>query len=100
MVMEGGSSKPASFHDAVLNNNSASCDMDDGWEMKDDELEKDDVRKEIVDRVPTIDFSDRVYGLIDESMSKTLVVKLLRRRIGYNALWNKLCAMWKPLKRF
>lgn len=31
-------------------------------------------------------FSDRIYGLVDESMSKTLIVKLLGKRINYNAL--------------
>lgn len=74
--------------------------MDGGWEMKDLALQEDDVQKEIVDGVPTIDFSNRNYGLIDDRMSKTLIVKLLGRRIGYNALWNKVCAIWKPSMRF
>lgn len=60
--------------------------MKNEWEYKDFKLHKDDVRKTVVDSVPTIDFSDRLYELIDESMSRTLVVKLLGRKIGYNAL--------------
>lgn len=56
-------------------------------------VQKDDVRKSVVDGVPTINFSNRLYGLIDDSMAKTLVVKLLGRKIGYNALWNKVCAL-------
>lgn len=63
-------------------------------------LKDDDVQKRVIDGVPTIDFSERVFDLIDESMSKTLIVKLLGRRISYNALWNKVCVMWKPSMRF
>lgn len=61
--------------------------------MEDMSLQKDDVWKEIVDGVPTIDFLDKIYELIDERMSKMLIVKLLGRRINYNALLNKVCAM-------
>lgn len=42
----------------------------------------------------------RVYGLIDDSMSRTSIIKLLGRKIDYNALWNKVCALWKPVKNF
>lgn len=59
-----------------------------------------DVKKCVVDGVPTIDFSERMYGLIDDSMTRTLIVKLLGRRISYNVLWNKVCAMWKPSMHF
>lgn len=52
--------------------------------------------KGVDDGISSIDFFERVFGLIDDSMSKTLIVKLLGRRIGYNALWNKVCALWKP----
>lgn len=55
------------------------------------------MREEIVEGVPTIDFSDRVYGLIDNSMSKTLVVKLLGRRIGYN-LYGTKCVLCRNLR--
>lgn len=58
------------------------------------------MKKFVVDGVPMIDFLKRVYGLIDDSMAKTLVVKLLGRKIGYNVLWNKVCALWKPSRRF
>ncbi|MBA0866300.1 hypothetical protein Goshw_019798 [Gossypium schwendimanii] len=61
---------------------------------------KDDVRKDIVDDVLSIEFSNRTDAPIEESMSTTVVVKLLGRRISYNALWNKVCALWKPMMRF
>ncbi|MBA0561183.1 hypothetical protein Golob_018032 [Gossypium lobatum] len=54
---------------------------------------------EIIDGVPSIDFFDRIYSIIEESMLKTVVIKLLERKIGYNALWNKACSLWKPSMR-
>ncbi|KAA3467737.1 leucine-rich repeat receptor-like protein kinase PEPR2 [Gossypium australe] len=51
---------------------------------------------EIIDGVPSIDFSKRVHSLIEKNMSKTIVVKLFGRKICYNALWNKVCSLWKP----
>lgn len=33
-------------------------------------------------------------------MTKTLVIKLLGRKIGYNVLWSKVCALWKLSQRF
>lgn len=74
--------------------------MENEWDMEDLELTQGDVEKLVIDGIPTVDFSDKVYGLIDESMSRTLVVKLLGRKIGYNALWNKVCSLWKPSNRF
>lgn len=99
-MVGGGLSKPFSFRDVVLNSSSENVNINDEWEMEDFDLWKDDVGKDVVDGVPSIEFSDRVYGLIDDSMSKTLIVKLLGRKIGYIALWNKMCVMWKPYMRF
>ncbi|KAH1108355.1 hypothetical protein J1N35_012123 [Gossypium stocksii] len=71
-----------------------------GIEEGDLALSEEDVRKGVVDGMSSIEFSDKVYALIKESMSTTLMVKLLGRRIGYNALWNKVCSLWKPTMRF
>ncbi|MFQ6636834.1 hypothetical protein Gotur_014203 [Gossypium turneri] len=81
--------KSLSFRDVVQKTGSMNNTMDNEWEMDDFALREDDERKGIVDRVPSIEFSDRVYGLIEESMSKTLVIKLLGRKIGYNTLFDK-----------
>ncbi|MBA0586111.1 hypothetical protein Gorai_016864, partial [Gossypium raimondii] len=64
----------------------------------DTELKEGDVRKEIIDSVPSIDFFDRVFSLIQKIMENTLVVKFLGRKIGYNALWNKYLMVqpWSP----
>lgn len=100
VMTEEGRSKPFSFRDAVLNSGSMNSDKEDHWVADDLVLQEMDVRKTVEDGIPTIDFSNRVYGMIDESMSKTPVVKLLGRKIGYNALWNKICALWKPSMHF
>lgn len=55
-MMGGGFTPPVSFRDAVLNSNIAKGTRDDAWEMEDLLLKEEDVRKEIVDGVPTIDF--------------------------------------------
>lgn len=87
--VDGSDSGPlrlTSFRDAVLSSNSDNGDMEENWETEDFALKAEDVKKSVIDCVPTIDFSDRLYGLIDESMSLTLIVKLLGQRISYNAL--------------
>lgn len=91
-MVGGDTPSPLSFQDFVLNSSSENGSMANEWEKEDVALNKDDVWKEIVDGVPTIDFFERVYDLLDASMSKTLIIKLLGRRMGYNALWNKICA--------
>lgn len=96
VMMEERRPKPCSFKDAVLNTGSEAPSLESQWETEDFDLHEGDVKKFMVDGVLTIDFSNRVYGLIDESMSKTLVVKLLGKKFGCNALWNKVCALWKP----
>ncbi|KAG8493011.1 hypothetical protein CXB51_012640 [Gossypium anomalum] len=95
-----GTSKSFSFRDAILNLRSLNNPVEVDWGVDDLELREDDVRKDIADGVPFIEFSNRIDTLIEESMSTTVVVKLLGSRIGYNALWNKLCALWKPMIRF
>ncbi|MBA0743514.1 hypothetical protein Gogos_006181, partial [Gossypium gossypioides] len=90
-----GTYKSLSFRDVVQNIGSMNNTMDDEWEVDDFVLREDNVRKGIVDRVHSIEFSNRVYGLIEESMSKTLVIKLLGRKIRYNNLFHKVCALWK-----
>ncbi|MBA0548544.1 hypothetical protein Golob_019637 [Gossypium lobatum] len=92
--------KPISFRDAVMNTNPTNNSLESNWEEEEDiELWEGDVKKEVVDGVPSIDFSNRVYSLIEESMSKTVVVKLLCGKLTI-MLWNKVCALWKPSMRF
>lgn len=50
----GGSSKLFSFRDALLNLNFETRNMEDEWVTEDLSLEEDNVRKEVMDGVPTI----------------------------------------------
>lgn len=93
VMLEEGRPTVLSFRDAVMNSNSEKVAMKNEWDGDDLKLNKGDVRKCVVDGVPTLDFSDKVYDLIDESMSKTLVIKLLGKKIGYNVMWNKICSL-------
>lgn len=100
VMVEEGRATPFSFRDAVLNSGSSLSFKEDEWDLDDLDLKEEDVWKTVEDGVPSIDFSERIYGLIDESMSRTLVVKLFGRKIGYTVLWNKVCELWKPSRRF
>ncbi|MBA0864015.1 hypothetical protein Goshw_028683, partial [Gossypium schwendimanii] len=41
-----------------------------------------DVKKSFVDGVPSIDFSERVYQLLEKEMSTSMVLKMLGRNLG------------------
>ncbi|KAH1073947.1 hypothetical protein J1N35_026275 [Gossypium stocksii] len=92
--------KRVSFRDMVLNASLEIESKEESWAEDDIELIEEDVKKEIVDGVPSIDFSERVYSLIEKSMARMVVVKLLKRTIRYNTLWNKACSLWKLTQRF
>ncbi|MBA0772255.1 hypothetical protein Gotri_007666 [Gossypium trilobum] len=71
-----GTYKSLSFRDVVQKTGSMNNTMDDEWEMDDFVLREDDERKGIVDRVPSIEFSDKVYGLIEERSQNTNLVSI------------------------
>ncbi|KAE8725779.1 putative carboxylesterase 15 [Hibiscus syriacus] len=78
-----GSPPAISYKDIMTKSNvsqpgSKSVDLDDD----DIELLDDDVTIGSSNGIPTIDFSERVQSLTVKSMDLTLVVKVLRRRVG------------------
>ncbi|KAL4326351.1 hypothetical protein GQ457_11G001160 [Hibiscus cannabinus] len=44
---------------------------------------------------PSIEFSERVYSLIDASMSQAVIVRLLGRSIGYRTLLSRVRSIWQ-----
>lgn len=54
-----------------------------------------DVTTKFIDGVPTINFSERVHSLVEQSMSKAIILNLLERRVGFNTLLNKIYALQK-----
>ncbi|KAH1090146.1 hypothetical protein J1N35_017403 [Gossypium stocksii] len=63
-------------------------------------LIEQDVKKYFVNGVPSIDFSERVYQLLEKEMSTLVVIKMLRRNIGISTLQNRLYEIWRPSKPF
>ncbi|KAK5772251.1 hypothetical protein PVK06_048531 [Gossypium arboreum] len=56
-----------------------------------------DVNTSIIDGIPDIEFSDRIKEIFFKEMELTVIVKLLGRNIGYNALYNRILFLWKPV---
>ncbi|MBA0570711.1 hypothetical protein Golob_004327 [Gossypium lobatum] len=56
---------------------------------EDFELQDGNVAMEVVDGVPSIIFSDRVHQFIGQKMALTVIVKLLGKKVGLNALLNQ-----------
>ncbi|KAH1065390.1 hypothetical protein J1N35_030377 [Gossypium stocksii] len=63
-------------------------------------LENRDVITGVENGVLSISFSERVHIVVKQSMAKTMIVKLLGKRIGLNALWNKICSLQKLPQSF
>ncbi|KAK5825702.1 hypothetical protein PVK06_020561 [Gossypium arboreum] len=59
-----------------------------------------DVSTTMVNGIPTIAFSDRIKKILFKKIELTVVLKLLSRSIGYNALHNHILSLWKPTKPF
>lgn len=53
-----------------------------------------DAKKEIVDGIPFMTFSEQVHQFIVKRMAQTVIVKLLGRRVSYFTMVNKLQAIW------
>ncbi|KAL4312496.1 hypothetical protein GQ457_01G025740 [Hibiscus cannabinus] len=58
------------------------------------ELSAEDVRITSLDGTPVINFSNRLHDLVDEKLSKSVIVRLLGRAIGYSALLNRVKSLW------
>ncbi|MBA0771169.1 hypothetical protein Gotri_019681, partial [Gossypium trilobum] len=63
-------------------------------------LTEQDVKKSFVDGVPSTDFSERVYQLLEKKMSTSVVLKMLGRNLGITTLQNRLYGIWRPSKPF
>ncbi|KAK8316800.1 hypothetical protein V6Z11_A13G064900 [Gossypium hirsutum] len=50
-----------------------------------------------IDGVPAITFSDCIKNILFREMELMVIVKLLGRNIGYNALYNRILSLWKPV---
>ncbi|KAK5771335.1 hypothetical protein PVK06_047533 [Gossypium arboreum] len=75
-------------------------DMEEDFDEDKFELVEGDVITRLVDGIPAIKFSERVYTWIQRSMAKTVIIKLLGWKIGFNNFVSKLNSMWKLNRSF
>ncbi|KAH1072954.1 hypothetical protein J1N35_025282 [Gossypium stocksii] len=54
-----------------------------------------DIPRSIVNRIPTIDFSERIQHILLRDMATTMVVKLLGQNLAYTTLYNRIYSLWK-----
>ncbi|MBA0595993.1 hypothetical protein Gorai_012841, partial [Gossypium raimondii] len=69
-------------------------------EDEDFDLSKVDVKRSLVNGIPSIDFSERVNQILNKDMAFTVAIKLLGRNIGYSVLYNNVCSLWKSTQPF
>ncbi|MBA0603902.1 hypothetical protein Gorai_001999, partial [Gossypium raimondii] len=53
-----------------------------------------DVVTKLVKGISSIAFSDRLHKFIERKMARTIIVKHLGRKIGFNALLNNVTTLW------
>ncbi|MBA0595711.1 hypothetical protein Gorai_012569 [Gossypium raimondii] len=69
-------------------------------EEDDIKLLEGDVLMSVENENPSIKFSESGNNLVNESMSKTIILKSLGMRIGFNALRSKTLMLWKTNQLF
>ncbi|KAA3469599.1 ATPase GET3 [Gossypium australe] len=55
-----------------------------------------DIQKSVVNGIPSIKFSNRIFHFLIQGMENTVILKLLGRNIGFSVLQNKLYILWRP----
>lgn len=70
---------------------------DDNSFKKDEDLilGDEDAAVKVVNGIPFIMFSDRVHKFIAQRMFRTIMVKLLGRKISYHVMSTKLQSIWR-----
>ncbi|MBA0551760.1 hypothetical protein Golob_022626 [Gossypium lobatum] len=83
------SSKDKLLGKGVANFGEVVVGSDGGSDVEIDFFEGD-VTRSTSNRIPTIDFSDRIQQILFKEMAMTVVLKLLGRSIGYVSLQNRI----------
>ncbi|KAL4272499.1 hypothetical protein GQ457_13G019110 [Hibiscus cannabinus] len=60
------------------------------------EVKAEDVRLGGISTLPEIRFSDRVHNEVDAQLASSVIIRLLRKSIGYRALLNRVQSLWNP----
>ncbi|PPD81927.1 hypothetical protein GOBAR_DD21144 [Gossypium barbadense] len=94
MEVDEGRAKVVSFKDKLLGWVSNDNQEEDFDEDKFELIERD-VITGLADGIPNVKFFERVHTWNQKSMAKTVIIKLLGWKIGFNNLISKLNSMWK-----
>ncbi|KAK8514668.1 hypothetical protein V6N12_057565 [Hibiscus sabdariffa] len=86
-----------SYKDSLLGESRDKPSQGDSF-VEDDDIEilDGEVTRSVVDGMIFIQFSERIQALAAKSMVRTIILKLLGRRIGYETLKMKIHELWKP----
>ncbi|KAL1548778.1 hypothetical protein AAHA92_16967 [Salvia divinorum] len=98
MLVDGMEAPKMTFKDTLLSSSNGAAPTSGFKEDDPFVIGDDDVTREFDDIEPKIVFKERIMTLVEKSMESTVVVKLLGRSISYNALQNRLWAIWKLRK--
>ncbi|KAK5833164.1 hypothetical protein PVK06_016978 [Gossypium arboreum] len=71
-----------------------SLDVSSQEKMEEFVLYDGDVVTKLVEGISLITFFDRVHKFIESKMARAIIVQLLGKRIGFNALVNKMTILW------
>lgn len=99
MESDDGCSKVALLKDKLLGWD-PNKSIEEDYEKDEFELIDGDVVTETLNVIPDIKFPERVHTLIQKSMAKTVIIKRLGRKIGFNNLISKLHLLWKQRRSF
>ncbi|KAL4379615.1 hypothetical protein GQ457_02G019060 [Hibiscus cannabinus] len=86
----------SSFRDSLLGKDSVRS-TDQLISELDVEVTDEDVLIGGYSVLPEIRFSNKVHEAIDEKLSKSVIIRLLGKLIGYRALLNRIQSLWNPL---
>ncbi|MFQ6663119.1 hypothetical protein Gotur_030757 [Gossypium turneri] len=102
MVVDPTPAPSLSWKDLLMGNKIIEQKVDSGSQQSEEDfsLTEGDVKKSVINGIPSIEVSERVHQLLEKEMSTSVVLKLLGRNIGFTALQNRLYGIWRPSKPF
>lgn len=78
----------------------SSSTFNSSQKMEDFEHQESDVTTKMVDEISSITLFERVHKFIERKMTRIIIVNLLRQKIAFNALLNKVMMLWNSKHPF
>ncbi|MBA0600060.1 hypothetical protein Gorai_006259 [Gossypium raimondii] len=91
MVVDPTPAPSLSWKGLLMGNKIIEQKVDSGSQQSEEyfSLTEGDVKKSVINGIPSIEVSERVHQLLEKEMSTSVVLKLLGRNIGFTALQNR-----------